>query len=37
VLAKSLGSNNHLNVVKATMNAIQQLRSHEEINALRRG
>lgn len=37
VLAKSLGSNNHLNVVKATMNAIEQLRSREEINALRRG
>ena len=35
VLAKSLGSNNHLNVVKATMHAIQQLRSREEILALR--
>lgn len=37
VLAKSLGSNNHLNVVKATMNAIEQLRSRDEINALRWG
>ena len=35
VLAKSLGSNNHLNVVKATMQAIQQLRSRQEILALR--
>ena len=37
VLAKSLGSNNQLNVVKATMDAISQLRSYEEITALRRG
>jgi small subunit ribosomal protein S5 len=37
VLAKSLGSNNHLNVVKATMVAIQSLRSRDEITAMRRG
>lgn len=37
VLAKSLGSNNHFNVVKATVNAINQLRTKEEIYALRRG
>ncbi|MAB77532.1 MAG: 30S ribosomal protein S5 [Verrucomicrobiales bacterium] len=31
VLAKSLGSNNHANVVKATLNALEQLRTKEEI------
>ncbi|MDA0321982.1 MAG: 30S ribosomal protein S5 [Verrucomicrobia bacterium] len=35
VLAKSLGSNNKLNVVKATLNALQQLRSREEVRAIR--
>jgi small subunit ribosomal protein S5 len=35
VLAKSLGSNNQANVVKATLNALEQLRSKEEIYALR--
>jgi len=37
VLAKSLGSSNHLNVIKATMVAIESLRSRDEITALRRG
>ena len=37
VLAKSLGSNNHFNVVKATVDAISQLRTKEQIDALRRG
>ena len=37
VLAKSLGSSNHLNVIKATMEAIRSLRSRDEITALRRG
>lgn len=37
VLAKSLGSNNHFNVVKATEHAIRQLRSKEQVDALRRG
>ena len=35
VLAKSLGSSNHLNVVRATINALDQLRSREEVAALR--
>jgi len=35
VLAKSLGSSNKLNVVKATMSALQMLRSREEIAAMR--
>lgn len=35
VLAKSLGTSNQLNVVKATMNGLLQLRSREEIAALR--
>ena len=35
VLAKSLGSSNRLNVVKATMEALRQLRSREEIMASR--
>jgi len=37
VLAKSLGSNNHLNVTKATLVALGQLRSKEEALALRKG
>lgn len=37
ILSKSLGSNNHLAMVKATMVALQQLRSHEEIKKLRFG
>ena len=37
VLAKSLGSNNHLNVTKATLAALAQLRSKEEALALRKG
>ena len=35
VLAKSLGSNNHANVVKATIEALKQLRRKEEIYRLR--
>jgi small subunit ribosomal protein S5 len=35
VLAKSLGSNNRLNVVKATFAALESLRSAEEIAAVR--
>ncbi len=31
VLGKSLGSNNHANVVKATMKALSQLRTREEV------
>ena len=34
-VGKSLGSKNRLNVVKATMNALAQLRSAEEIAAIR--
>ena len=34
-IGKSLGSKNRLNVVKATLNALAQLRSQEEIAALR--
>ncbi|MDF7823785.1 30S ribosomal protein S5 [Pontiellaceae bacterium B12227] len=37
VLAKSLGSNNHLNVTKATIKALSLLRSKEEAMALRKG
>ena len=37
VLAKSLGSNNHINVIKATMAAVESLRSRDEIHALRHG
>ncbi len=37
VLAKSLGSNNHLNVTKATLKALGQLRSKESALALRKG
>jgi small subunit ribosomal protein S5 len=35
VLAKSLGSSNQLNVVKATFNALGQLRSRDEVAAMR--
>jgi len=35
VLAKSLGSNNKLNMVKATMVALEGLRSRAEIDAMR--
>ncbi len=35
VLAKSLGSNNQANVIKATLDALQQLRTKEEIYTLR--
>lgn len=35
VLAKSLGSSNRLNMVKATLLALDQLRSEEEIRAIR--
>jgi small subunit ribosomal protein S5 len=37
VLAKSLGSNNHLNVTKATMKALEKLRTKEEALAVRKG
>ena len=37
VLAKSLGSNNPLNVTKATLVALGQLRSKEEALAMRKG
>jgi small subunit ribosomal protein S5 len=37
VLAKSLGSNNHLNVTKATLKALGSLRSKEEALAIRKG
>jgi small subunit ribosomal protein S5 len=37
VLSKSLGSNNHLAMVNATMAALLQLRSHEEIQNIRFG
>ena len=37
VLAKSLGSNNHLNVTKATLKALGQLRSKSEALAVRKG
>jgi small subunit ribosomal protein S5 len=36
VLAKSLGSNNHLNVTKATLKALSSLRSKEEAIAIRK-
>lgn len=35
VLGKSLGSNNHANVVKATLKALSELRSRDEILTLR--
>ena len=37
ILSKSLGSNNHLAMVKATMAALQQLRSNEQIQHVRFG
>lgn len=37
VLSKSLGSNNHLNVTKATMKALGSLRSKEAALAIRKG
>lgn len=36
VLAKSLGAQNPVNVVKATVNGLQQLRSYEEVMAIRK-
>lgn len=36
VLAKSLGSSNQLNVVKATVVALEQLKSREEVEATRK-
>lgn len=36
VLAKSLGSNNHINQTKAAFAALDQLRSKQEIDAMRR-
>jgi small subunit ribosomal protein S5 len=35
VLTKSMGSSNHIAVVNATLAALQQLRSGDEITALR--
>lgn len=35
ILAKSMGSNNHANVVKATLAALQALRSRDEVYKLR--
>jgi len=35
VLSKSLGSNNAINMVRATMDALQQLRTPEQIAKLR--
>ena len=35
ILSKSLGSNNHLAMVNATMDALKQLRSNEEIQKVR--
>lgn len=37
ILSKSLGSNNHLAIVKATMAALKQLRSRKEIKNVRFG
>ena len=37
VLSKSLGSNNHLAMVNATMDALKKLRPNEEIKTLRFG
>ena len=35
VLGKSLGSNNHANVVKATLKALSELRNRDEVMKLR--
>jgi len=35
VLGKSLGSNNHANVVKATLKALSELRTRDSVYALR--
>lgn len=35
ILAKSLGSNNHMNVVKATVKALEALRTRDQIHAIR--
>ena len=35
VLGKSLGSNNHANVVKATLKALSLLRDRDEVMSLR--
>lgn len=35
ILAKSLGSNNHMNVVKATVAALEMLRTRDQIHAIR--
>jgi small subunit ribosomal protein S5 len=35
VLAKSLGSSNHINVAKATAGALQSLRSREEVETMK--
>ena len=35
ILGKSLGSNNHANVVKATLKALSELRNRDQIYALR--
>lgn len=35
ILAKSLGSNNHTNVVKATVKALETLRTRDQIHAVR--
>ena len=37
ILSKSLGSNNHLAMVNATIDALKQLRSNEEIKNIRFG
>ena len=37
VLSKSLGSNNHLAMVNATMDALKKLRSNQEIQSIRFG
>jgi small subunit ribosomal protein S5 len=37
VLSKSLGSNNHLAMVNATMDALKKLRSNKEIQSIRFG
>ena len=37
ILAKSLGSNTHINVTRATFDALDQLRSADEIRVLKEG